>query len=156
MQIDISGSTTILRLNVAYLAVDPTFPHHLNSFDNVPINYGQNLINITTKQNFTTYYSNIINYSVQAAGRQYNTFQDPLDSNKILLYITSINIMATGLTLVSTFPFNMRISYQIISSTTYNISVSISIQAMITKLQFSMIIFNQNDVENSKKYFIVY
>ena len=24
---------------MAYLAVDPTFPHHLNSFDNVPVNY---------------------------------------------------------------------------------------------------------------------
>ena len=23
---------------MAYIAVDPTFPHHLNSFDNVPIN----------------------------------------------------------------------------------------------------------------------
>jgi hypothetical protein len=38
------GSTTILTLNVPYLAIDPNFPHHLNSFDNVPINYGKTLV----------------------------------------------------------------------------------------------------------------
>ena len=40
VQVDIVGSTNIYTLNVPYLAVDPTFPHHLNSFDNIPVNYG--------------------------------------------------------------------------------------------------------------------
>jgi hypothetical protein len=44
VQIDISGSTTILLMNIPYLAIDPNFPHHLNSFDNVPINYGRTLV----------------------------------------------------------------------------------------------------------------
>ena len=39
MEIQIFGVTNLWILSVAYLAVDPTFPHHLNSFDNVPINY---------------------------------------------------------------------------------------------------------------------
>ena len=39
MEIQIYGWTNLWILSVAYLAVDPTFPHHLNSFDNVPINY---------------------------------------------------------------------------------------------------------------------
>jgi hypothetical protein len=29
---------------VPYVAIDPTFPHHLNTFDNVPINYDRNLV----------------------------------------------------------------------------------------------------------------
>jgi hypothetical protein len=38
VSIQIFGFTNIYLLTVAYLAVDPGFPHHLNSFDNVPIN----------------------------------------------------------------------------------------------------------------------
>ena len=36
--VQIVGQTTVKSLNVAYIATDPTFPYHLNSFDNVPIN----------------------------------------------------------------------------------------------------------------------
>jgi len=39
VEIQIFGYTNLWMLAVAYLAVDPTFPHHYNSFDNVPINY---------------------------------------------------------------------------------------------------------------------
>lgn len=38
VSIQIFGVTNLWLLTVAYIAVDPTFPHHLNSFDNVPIN----------------------------------------------------------------------------------------------------------------------
>ena len=44
VQVDIIGTTNLYILNVPYIAVDPTFPHHLNSFDNVPINYGTQLV----------------------------------------------------------------------------------------------------------------
>lgn len=47
VQVDIIGTTNLYILNVPYIAVDPTFPHHLNSFDNVPISYGTELV---TKQ----------------------------------------------------------------------------------------------------------
>jgi hypothetical protein len=49
VQVDIIGSTNIYILNVPYLAVDPTFPHHLNSFDNVPVNYGSTLVIFSLK-----------------------------------------------------------------------------------------------------------
>lgn len=42
------------------------------------------------------------------------------------------------------------------STETYSLSVSVSIEVAIAKLQFSMIVFNANDVESSKKYVIVY
>jgi len=44
VQVDIIGVTNIWIFNVPYIAIDPTFPHHLNSFDNVPINYGETLV----------------------------------------------------------------------------------------------------------------
>jgi hypothetical protein len=63
VQVDIVGVTNIYNLNVAYLAIDPTFPHHLNSFDNVPINYGSSLTDIITKSLSPTSYTNVINYT---------------------------------------------------------------------------------------------
>ena len=48
--VQIFGFTNIHILNVPYIAIDPDFPHHLNSFDNVPINYENgDLTNITVK-----------------------------------------------------------------------------------------------------------
>jgi len=71
VQVDIIGTTNLYILNVPYIAVDPTFPHHLNSFDNVPINYGTTLVNLTNKVSGTTSFTNIINYSEQSQGRKY-------------------------------------------------------------------------------------
>ena len=39
VEVEIFGYTNLWVLNVAYLAAEPTFPYHLNSFDNVPIDY---------------------------------------------------------------------------------------------------------------------
>lgn len=42
--------TTVLRFGVAYVAIDPQFPHHLNSFDSIPVNYTSGaLTNISTQ-----------------------------------------------------------------------------------------------------------
>lgn len=60
---------------MAYLAVDPTFPHHLNSFDNVPINYtAGDIVNITTFNTYLAYYTNYINYTEQATGLLHTKF----------------------------------------------------------------------------------
>ena len=63
-----------------YIAIDPDFPHHLNSFDNVPVNYSNGaLTNITTKSTTQILtYTNTINYTAQASDRSYKTFSDPL------------------------------------------------------------------------------
>lgn len=37
--VQIKGVTNILKLNVAYIAIDPEFPQPIMSFDNVPVNY---------------------------------------------------------------------------------------------------------------------
>lgn len=69
------GYTNIWILNVPFIVVDPAFPHHLNSFDNVPLNYSNGeLTNITSRSSSTVYYTNTINYTQQASGRTYNTF----------------------------------------------------------------------------------
>ena len=92
VSIQIFKVTNIWILNVPYIAIDPTFPHHLNSFDNVPVNYGAgSLVNITEKSTSQILtYTNTINYTQQASDRTYKNFNTPLTNNKILLYICAI------------------------------------------------------------------
>ena len=81
---------------MAYLAVDPTFPHHLNTFDNVPINYtAGDIVNITYMQPKLAYYTNYINYTEQAEGLLYTKFTKPYSSNYIVLYMTSFWVRGT-------------------------------------------------------------
>lgn len=80
-------------MNVPFIAIDPLFPHHLNSFDNVPVNYGAGaLVNITVQNSVsTTYYTNSINYTQQVgSSSSYNTFLTPYSRNKVLLFMTSM------------------------------------------------------------------
>ena len=96
--VQIYGVTNIHILNVPYIAIDPNFPHHLNSFDNVPVNYNNGaLTNITARSTSSILtYTNTINYTVQANGRSYKTFSTPATNNKILLYICAIDIFSTN------------------------------------------------------------
>lgn len=89
--VQIIGTTNILRLNVPYIAIDPLFPHHINSFDNVPVNYSAGPIaNISVRTVGVQTYTNIINYTTQASSLPHNTFLSPYSRNKILLFMTSL------------------------------------------------------------------
>ena len=91
VSVQISGATSIYLLGVRYIAIDLLFPNYLNSFDNVPVNYTYgDLVNISgTRVSTYRTFQNTINYTNQAAGLLYNKFPMPLNSNKILLFMTS-------------------------------------------------------------------
>ena len=85
------GWTTLWILNVPYIAVDPSFPHHLNSFDNVPVNYSDgDIVNISVQSMQVQTYTNVINYTKQAGNRTFNEFAEPLENSKILLFMTTL------------------------------------------------------------------
>ena len=123
------GVTNIWILNVPYIAIDPQFPHHLNSFDNVPVNYNAgNLVNITQKSTTQVMvYTNIVNYTQQAQGLRYTTFSQPYSNNRILLFMTSLFIFAQ---LENNnppfFPIDLHVSAEVISTDQYNMIVSLS------------------------------
>lgn len=79
-------------LGVRYFAISPNFPHHLNSFDNVPVSYGSTLTNISNMAPSIQYYANVINYTAQATeqGYVYNKFAVPYDNFKIIIFMTSL------------------------------------------------------------------
>ena len=41
-----------------------------------------------------TTYTNVINYTEQAANRTYKTFSEPLNNTRIMLFLTSLNLRA--------------------------------------------------------------
>ena len=97
--VQIVGITNIYILNVPFIAIDPLFPHDLNSFDNVPVNYGAgSLTNITVRDTINTrYYSNTINYTTQVGlSSVYDSFLTPFNRNKILTFLTSLFIKSTN------------------------------------------------------------
>ena len=96
MEVEIIGITNIWILNVPYIAIEPSFPHHINSFDNVPVNYSKgDLVNITSPSASLQTYTNSINYTDQAAGRTFKHFSEPLENTKILLFLTTIFTVGT-------------------------------------------------------------
>jgi len=93
VKVQISGYTNLYALSVRYIAISRTFPHHLNSFDNVPINYTKGpLTNISVSTTANKFCVNYINYTTQctANGYTYKTFALPLSNFKILLFLTSL------------------------------------------------------------------
>ena len=156
VQVQIVGYTHIWVLGVSYIAVEPTFPHHLNSFDNVPVNYSAgNMVNITAKQPTAQTYTNIIDYSVQAAGRTHSQFSLPLSNNKIMLFMTTFFEDGEIDFFGSLHPIDFYVETSILSTTTYSITVTIGIEVLLQRLHFSQIIFDQVDVEASRVYTIV-
>ncbi len=89
--VQIVDFTNIHVMCVSFIGIDPSFPHHLNSFDNVPVSYGSTLVNVTAPDPINIlYYSNTINYTQQVGPIGYNTFLTPFSRNKILLFMTSM------------------------------------------------------------------
>ena len=129
VSVQIYGVTNIWILNVPYIAIDPQFPHHLNSFDNVPVNYNAgSLTNITSKSKTqVNTYTNVINYTVQAADRQFKRFSLPLDNNKIILYICALEIYSTNeKTSLPWYPIDYFVETEILSEETYRITVNLA------------------------------
>lgn len=147
----IRGTTVIWLLTVRYIAIDDAFPHHLNSFDNVPVNYSNGqLRNITQSSSSLKYYVNKVNYTKQCIANGYTTykyFTQPYTNFKILLFITSIFIDGDneGPSLIFR-PLDMKVKTTILSNTIYQFNVTSTYLVKITRLHFSMIIFDEVNV----------
>ena len=79
-----------------YIAIDPAFPQHMNSFDNVPVNYSNgDIVNISASTSTVQTYTNVINYTqqAQAVSSTHDTFLTPFSRNKVLLFMTSLKFM---------------------------------------------------------------
>ena len=157
--IQIYGVTNLNFLIVPYVAIDPEFPHHMNSFDNVPINYTSGeLTKFAVQSSSELTHTERIDYHAQTSGRTFRTFPANSDGNyngnKILMLLTSLFISASFNNGVSYFPVQITVSYNIINATHYDWTTKLYCCAQITRLHYSMIVFNQDDVQSSNQYYL--
>lgn len=126
----------------------------------MPVNYSNgNLSNISTASMSVKYYVNTVNYATQAGtiGSAYTQFSLPLINNKILLFMTSLYVAGTMDKSGPTYyPLNLNVDANPISTTTYTFNISYSINSIVTKLHFSMIVFDQVAVQSSGSYMLIY
>lgn len=159
IKIKITGITNIWFMGIRYIAISKEFPHHLNTFDNVPVNYTKgNLTNITSAGNSIVSYTNTINYTQQAISinSNYTKFSTNLTNNKILVFMTSLFVTGTLDTSSNPVELNFKITATPLTETTYQLTASFGKKASITRLHFSMVIFDIYDVQFSGKYMLVY
>jgi hypothetical protein len=99
----------------------------------------------------------VINYTSQASGLTHKRFMDPINSNKILLLMTTLSIFGDwtansngvkGLL----YPIQFTITPTVLNYEEYSIEVKTYRMMRLTKLHFSQVIFNYNDVRSSNKY----
>lgn len=145
VQVKISGNTGIWVVTVRYIAISKSFPHHVNSFDNVPVNYSKGaLTQFATRTVGLIYYSNTINYTTQASAisSPYTTFSTPLSNNKILLFMTSMYFDGKSDSSPPLNPVDLRVNATIETTDTYKINLAFGSNAIMTRLHYSMIIFD--------------
>jgi len=89
----ISGYTNLRIVTLQYLAVDKSFPYHLNVFNDIPANYsGGSLNNISLSNVGRRNYTNTINYTTlsNTIGSNYTKFGSNLAKNYVALYLCGI------------------------------------------------------------------
>lgn len=130
-------------MEIRYIAISKLLPHHINSFVNVPVNFANGaLINITIPiSGGYTIYENTINYTAQAnsIGSSYGYFNSTFTNNKILIFLTTIYLSANNLM----DRLDLTISSTILSTQLYKISVSVGKNSAISRLEFSMIVYDE-------------
>lgn len=126
-------------------------------FDDVPFQYSSSLVtwlliqsNITTSSSALTTFTQAIDYSLQAGGRTFNSFQDPLTSNKIVIYISSLTMTAN-----TTAPIKIDLSYSIINSTFYSWTTNLFQYGTITTFHVCAIIYNEDSILSSNQFYAI-
>ena len=77
-------------------------------------------------------YTNYVNYTQQGVGLKYNTFRDPLNNTKILLFMTSLFIFGQLENGNPPFyPIDLRVSGEPISNDEYYMRAELSLNVRI-------------------------
>lgn len=74
----------------------------------------------------------------------YNSFAAPLTNHRILFFMSTLYIVAT-----STVPIYMDLSYSIIDSGSYSMTLTVGYNVSITRYSFSQIFFNIGEYEST-------
>lgn len=80
----------------------------------------------------------------QAQYYPYDSFSTPLANNKILFFLTTLVITSTTL-----IPLYIDLSYSILSSSSYSMTLTAGYQMSITRFSFSQIFFDVGEYQST-------
>ena len=102
-------------------------------------------MNITSKSTTkTNYYVNVINYTAQSNGMAFRKFTNPLSSNYLVLYMTSLWILGSF-----GWQVEFHVATTVLNETHYQWNATLWKNVMVTNVHFSMLVFNSDDVQSS-------
>lgn len=88
-----------------------------------------------------TSHTEIVDFSTSQVYFSYNagyqTFTSPLTNNKILFFLSALNIVAT-----STSALTLDFSYSILTSTSYAMTLTVGYNVSITRVSFNQIFYD--------------
>lgn len=151
----IDGTTNIRILTIMYLAVDRSFPYHLNIFNDIPINYDNGaLVNITGSSVGVRQYRNYINYTNLATsiGSAHTKFGLNLAKCDLVLYLCAIYNAGDR---DSPAQVKFDITMQITAIDQFYIDIIVQPTYQVTLLRFSIVSMDKEDVERSGEFTIV-
>lgn len=135
----INGNTKIRILSILYLAVDRSFPYHLNTFNDIPVNYlNGDIVNITGSSVGVRQYRNYINYTLLAnsIGSSHTKFGTNLAKCDVVLYMCAIYNRGTS---SSSAQVKFDVTMQITAIDEFYIDVIVQPSYQIDLLRFSII-----------------
>lgn len=127
------------------MAVDPSYPYHLNTFNNFQANYSTGTLALTniTGGTGTRTFTNTINYTQICTSRSYafTTFGSNLAKDLVVLYLSAIYNSGN-----SAKPVNWTATSPVIDTTHFQIKIVIQDGYSITLLRFSIVAMDIADV----------
>jgi hypothetical protein len=136
----INGTTNIRIFNIIYLAVDRSFPYHLNTFSDIAINYPSSALTdlglVSTSETGVRSYSKTINYTqlAQSIGSSYQAFGSDLSKNQVALYLSAIYVFSNSGKFVK-----YTVNTVINNVTAFTISVTCQDGLRLTVLRFAIV-----------------
>jgi hypothetical protein len=85
--------TNLRILNLQYIAIDRSFPYHINTFNDIPANFSTgSLSNINSMSSSVRSYINTVNYTTLASTitTNFKYFGSNLSRNIIAMYLTAM------------------------------------------------------------------
>ena len=148
----LTGFTHIRIINVLYMAVDRSFPYHLNVFRDIEVNYNNGpLTNVSSSFTGIRTYTNTINYTILAGtiGSNHTIFGPDLTTSHVALYISGQSNDAQYQ--VSPLPqVKFDVTTTVVAVDQFRISVVVDWGYKINELRFGIVAFDIADVERSK------
>jgi hypothetical protein len=149
--INVTVSTQIYLVAVRYVAVNSTFPYHLNILTNQQMINSGNTFSSAVKYTFTMNYSSLVSGTAL-----YKTFTKAASNYNVIMYLTCLNYTAATENSTTKYPPMLNISYSITNNSTVVFTMDCGTKGTIGMAHYTVIVYDINQITNSGGYRLNY